>query len=69
MLENFFMMDQKHQKPDELLTRQQAADFFHITLPTLHAWSKQGLIISYEIGGRTYYKRSELLNAIRPKEY
>lgn len=68
-MEYFLVMDKKNQQEEELVTRKQAAEFFHITLPTLHAWSKQRLIISYEIGGRTYYKRSELLKALRPKEY
>jgi excisionase family DNA binding protein len=49
----------------EFLTRQEAADFFGITLPTLHKWTKEGLIQAYDLGGRVYYKRSELLESFK----
>jgi hypothetical protein len=62
-------MDKKNQQEQPLLTRQQAADFFQITLPTLHAWTQQKLIFSYVIGGRVYYKKSELQDSIKRRDY
>jgi excisionase family DNA binding protein len=45
----------------ELLTRNEVCDLLHITLPTLHNWTKEGLITGYRIGTRIRYKRAEVL--------
>lgn len=37
-----------------------------INLTTLNNWTKKGILISYGIGGRVYYKRHEVENAIQP---
>ncbi|MEM9077151.1 MAG: helix-turn-helix domain-containing protein [Bacteroidota bacterium] len=51
---------------DDLLTREQAAEFLQINLSTLWAWQQKGRIKAYGISGhRRYYKRSELLEALQ----
>lgn len=53
---------------DALLTREDAAAYFHISLPSLNTYTKTGLIKGYRLGNRVFYKRSELdagLSAIR----
>jgi excisionase family DNA binding protein len=45
----------------ELLTRNEVCDLLHITLPTLHQWTKEGVITGYRIGTRIRYKRAEVL--------
>jgi len=51
---------------DDLLTREQAAEFLQINLSTLWHWQNKGRIKAYGISGsRRYYKRSELLEALR----
>lgn len=50
--------------PTKYLTRQEVAEMFQIDLSTVHNWTKKGRLISYGIGGRVYYKRSEIENAI-----
>ena len=53
---------------DGLLTREEAAGYFHISLPTLNHYTKSGVIKGYRLGNRVFYKRSELdaaLSAIR----
>lgn len=51
---------------DELLTREQAAKLLHINLSTLWHWQKKGKIKCYGISGsRRYYKRSEILSALK----
>ncbi|MCP9748345.1 helix-turn-helix domain-containing protein [Lacihabitans sp. CS3-21] len=52
--------------PTELLTRKQAAEFLHINLSTLWDWTKDKKIPAYGIRTRVYYKKSELLDALRP---
>tara|TARA_R110002033_G_scaffold124116_4_gene166240 strand:+ start:374 stop:655 length:282 start_codon:yes stop_codon:yes gene_type:complete len=47
-------------QPDELMTRQETADYFKVNSSTLWNWTKQGKLISYGIGNRVYYKRSEI---------
>jgi excisionase family DNA binding protein len=51
---------------DELLTREQAAELLHINLSTLWSWTSKGKISAYGISGaRRYYKRSELMDALK----
>jgi excisionase family DNA binding protein len=42
------------------LTRKQTADILGISLPTLHDYTKRGLIPSYGIGTRIRYKKAEV---------
>lgn len=51
---------------NELLTSEQAAEFLHINLSTLWHWRRKGRVKCYGISGaRRYYKRSELINALK----
>jgi excisionase family DNA binding protein len=50
------------QEPDELITREETAQLLRVSLPTLHIWTKQGLIPFYKISTRVRYKRAEVLN-------
>lgn len=51
---------------DDLLTREQAAEFLQINLSTLWHWGQKGRIKAYGISGsRRYYKRSELMEALQ----
>jgi len=50
---------------DEVLTREDAAAYLHITLPTLNTYTKSGKVKGYRLGGRVFYKRSELTDALR----
>lgn len=52
---------------DELLTREQTCDLLKIDPSTLWAWQKKGKITAYGISGnRVYYKKSELLESLKP---
>lgn len=51
-------------QPTELLTRQEAANLLKINLSTLYHWTKKGLVKSYGIGNRVYYKRKEIENSL-----
>lgn len=50
--------------PEELMTRNEVADYFKINISTLWHWTKSGKLTAYGIGNRVYYKRSEINNAI-----
>ena len=45
---------------DELMTREEVADYFKISMSTLWHWTKKGKLIAHGIGNRVYYKRSEV---------
>ena len=55
----------KEAEDANLLTREEAAIYLHITLPTLNTYTKLGKIKGYRLGGRVFYKRSELTNALK----
>ena len=47
-------------EPEELMTREETAKYLKISLTTLWQWSKKGILPSYSIGNRVYYKRKEI---------
>ena len=51
-------------EPVELMTRQEVADYFKISFPTLHQWTKNGILSGYRTGNRVYYIRSEVENRL-----
>lgn len=51
---------------DKLITRQNVADIFGISLPTVHSWANTGILIAYKIGNKTRFKKSEVLQACKP---
>ncbi|WP_366182974.1 helix-turn-helix domain-containing protein [Flavobacterium ovatum] len=51
-------------KPDELLTREQACSLLKINKTSLWKWTKQGKIIAYVISNRVLYKKSELMESL-----
>ncbi|MCB4807135.1 helix-turn-helix domain-containing protein [Tamlana sp. 62-3] len=53
------------QPETELLTRQTVAEWLSISLPTLHAWTKNGILKSYRIGNKIRYKKNEVLTALQ----
>ena len=52
------------QKQNQLLTRKQTADFLCISLPTLHDWTKTGIVKAHRIGNRVLYKIDEINNSL-----
>jgi excisionase family DNA binding protein len=53
------------QKSNQLLTRKQTAEMLCISLPTLHDWTKTGIIQAHRIGNRVLYKFDEINNSLR----
>lgn len=49
---------------DEYLTRKETAQLLKVDLSTIHNWTKEKKIESYGLGGRVYYKRSEIENSL-----
>lgn len=63
---------QNSNKEVELLTRRETSKLLRVSLPTLHDWTKRGIIKGYRIEGKVYYKRSEIeesLTEIQAQKY
>ncbi len=51
---------------NDLLTRDEVCKLLSINKTSLWKHTKSGKLLSYGIGNRVYYKRSEVLEAIKP---
>lgn len=59
--------NQEEQLQAKLLSASEACLLFNpkISKATLHEWTKQGLIPLYRIGGRIFYKYSEVIDSAK----
>lgn len=53
-----------HRDSEVFLTRKETAEFFKISLYTVHDWVKKDIIKPYKAGNRTYFKQSELVEVL-----
>ena len=50
-----------HEPPEELLTIQQLADFFQVSITTIHNWKNEGLLPYVKVKSRVRFKKSVVL--------
>lgn len=62
-IENSCMAQESKQNP--LLTRKETANILQISLPTLHSYTKQGILKSYVLGNIIRYKYDEVLSSFQ----
>ena len=55
-------------KDQELITRKETSKILGVSLPTLHNWSKLGLLKSYKIATRVRYNRDEVLSLFQTNQ-
>ena len=53
----------------QILTRKETAAFLNLSLPTLHDYTKQGIIRAYRLGYKVRYKREDVLQALNAINY
>lgn len=58
--------NEPQQPENDLMTRQAVCKLLSITKVTLWKHTKMGKLKSYGIGNRVMYKRSEVLEAVKP---
>ena len=63
-LRKFLSFQTPPPQPESYITRQEAADMLHITLPTLLAWTMAEKLKGYRIGRRVLYKKNEINEAV-----
>ena len=51
-------------QPEEYLTVKDVADLFHISIATVNNWRREGVLVAYQIGGKIFFKRSEIENSL-----
>ena len=66
---NELKKDFQPKEPTKYLTRQEVAELFKINLTTVWNWTKKGKLQAYGIGGRVFYKRSEIENSVVKLNY
>lgn len=47
-------------EPTKWITRKEVCEILGVSLVTLSAWTKQGILISYKISNQIRYKREEI---------
>ncbi len=52
-------------KQEEFLGRRDVANIFKVSLVTIDAWRRKGILKPYKIGKRILFKRSELDRSLR----
>jgi excisionase family DNA binding protein len=52
----------------ELITRKETADILGVSLPTLHEWTKKGVLPAKRIGSRIRYERTAVYDALKSVE-
>lgn len=45
---------------EQFLTREEVSELLKISLSTIHNWTKSEILQPYQIGGRVYFKASDI---------
>ena len=63
-------MSELKQNPQkkELMSRRETSELLGVSLVTIHKWVNQGLLSCYKLGGKVYFKRSEVMGAIQSRQ-
>jgi hypothetical protein len=56
------LITQHDEKP---IKRIDVAKMYDVSLVTVHAWMKQNILTPYKINGRTYFKKDEVIQAMK----
>lgn len=57
-------IEQRIYLEDKLLSRKETAELLGVNVSTLHNWHKKGVLEPYALGGRVYYKYSDIINSL-----
>ena len=54
-------VESSEEKPEDLISQNEAAKFLHISMPTIIDWRKNKYLPHYNFNGRFFYSKKELL--------
>ena len=63
-IEEYLRPVEVEKKISSILTRQEAARMLNVSLPTLHFWTKEGIIKGTRIGSRVRYRLTDIESAL-----
>lgn len=55
-------------EPASLLRRSDVAKFFNVSLVTVHSWINRKILTPHKIGGRIFFKKDEVLQALESRD-
>lgn len=53
-------------RPPRWIKKLEASQLLGVTTKTLHNWNKKGVLTSYSLGNRVYYRSDEVEAAMKP---
>lgn len=57
--------EQKTTEPNTLVDRKELSEMFGVNPSTIWRWQKKGILNPKGIGGRVYFDRAEVMNAVK----
>jgi excisionase family DNA binding protein len=63
-MEEFLRPTVIESKVAAVLTRQEAAKILNVSLPTLHFWTKEGIVKGTRVGSRVRYRMTDIEAAL-----
>jgi excisionase family DNA binding protein len=60
---------EQNQAKDDLIRLSEAARLLKVSKVTIHSWKRKGLIPFYRISNKIYFKKSEILAALKKVNY
>ena len=63
-----YLKELSKSKNDELLTRQEVAEYLRISLVTIHSWNKHGILNPIRMGNRIFYKKQDILDVLEQQK-
>ena len=54
---------------DDLITIAEATAMFKCSKATIYNWQKAGMIRSWKIGNRTFYKKADLRKSLKERKF
>lgn len=67
--DNILMNGENVNQETGLMNMEEVIKFLKVSKVTIHNWKKKGIITSHKMGRKLYFKRSELLDAIKKQKY
>ncbi|EOR92748.1 hypothetical protein ADIARSV_4099 [Arcticibacter svalbardensis MN12-7] len=53
----------------DLMNMEEVIKFLKVSKVTIHNWKRNGIIKSHKMGRKLYFKKSEMLDAIKRQKY
>ncbi len=62
---NTYINKHHFEESEAIIKRSDVAEMFGVSLVTIHDWMKRGVLPYHKMNGRSYFKKSEVINAMK----